>query len=212
MSARFASAYPKVRLTRSKMLTLDNRLLCAGAGAASFDAALAIIEYFGGRWLAQTVARYFVLDNIRPSQAAYAIPAHLIASDRKIAEADRWIRANISQKITVAELAGHIGMSERTFHRRLVASTGLSPRHYVQTIRIEMAKTLALSTSLTHDQIAAATGYLDTNAFRRAFKSQLGMTVNAFRNRAPPRAGGLDKSAEVFQRPGAQGAGRGRLR
>lgn len=180
LSPKFSARYRDTNVNSNRMITLDDRIICAGAGAAYFDATLAIISTTAGPWLSEMVASYFVVDRRRASQSAYMIPAHLISADPKIMQADRIIRQNISSKINIERLANELALSERSFHRRLVAVTGLSPRAYISAVRMEIAKNLVLSGKLSVDEIAEKVGYLDTNAFRRAFKSEVGMTVGGF--------------------------------
>ncbi|HBQ7202616.1 TPA: helix-turn-helix transcriptional regulator, partial [Klebsiella oxytoca] len=86
-----------------------------------------------------------------------------------------------STLLTTRELCRRLAISERTFHRRIKAETGESPKQFIDRIRCEMAR-LALETSAkTIKQIAADAGYADEGSFRRVFSRMTGMNPALYR-------------------------------
>ncbi|HBM3137857.1 TPA: helix-turn-helix transcriptional regulator [Klebsiella oxytoca] len=89
--------------------------------------------------------------------------------------------AYASTLLTTRELCRRLAISERTFHRRIKAETGESPKQFIDRIRCEMAR-LALETSAkTIKQIAADAGYADEGSFRRVFSRMTGMNPALYR-------------------------------
>lgn len=174
-------SYPSVKFQTDHMVIKDGRITTAGAGAAYFDAILSWIAIDAGASHAERIARYFVLNQGRASQVDFVIPLIDVLQDPRIAKADRWVRkADIEDK-SVAALARHLGMSPRSMQRYFNGTLRQSPRAFIQTVRLGMARTLLQTSQKSVDEIAILAGYSDTNAFRRAFRAQHGFTASAMR-------------------------------
>jgi transcriptional regulator GlxA family with amidase domain len=74
-------------------------------------------------------------------------------------------------------------LAERTFKRRFVSATGLTPIGYIQRLRIEDAKQRLERTDEPVDEISWRVGYEDAAFFRRLFKRTTGLTPGAYRKR-----------------------------
>ena len=55
---------------------------------------------------------------------------------------DRYIEQHLSQKISVAQLAGSVFLGESQFHSLFKAQIGITPHQYVLGKRVDMAKSL----------------------------------------------------------------------
>jgi transcriptional regulator GlxA family with amidase domain len=83
----------------------------------------------------------------------------------------------------VEEMVGRSRLAERTFKRRFVGATGLTPIAYVQRLRIEDAKRRLERTEDSVDEISWRVGYEDAAFFRRLFKRTTGLAPGAYRKR-----------------------------
>ncbi len=81
---------------------------------------------------------------------------------------------------TADEIAVVLGMSPRTFARRL-HDLGLGFRHIVDGLRLAMAESYLADSSLSLAEIAYLLGYADQSAFTTAFRRWTGTTPRAFR-------------------------------
>lgn len=81
---------------------------------------------------------------------------------------------------SMTEAASELGLSERTLCRSL-QSAGLSYRKLVEEFRVKLAVTLIASSQASAKGICYQLGFHDVNAFRRAFKSWTGKSVNQYR-------------------------------
>jgi len=97
----------------------------------------------------------------------------------------RKIRAaclNSPNKFPVAaDLASELGLSLRTFHRRL-AEDGLSYQSIVDEMRRSLATELLENTHMGIDQIAERVGFADATSFRKAFKKWTNRSPSDFRH------------------------------
>jgi AraC-like DNA-binding protein len=82
---------------------------------------------------------------------------------------------------TAAEIANEVGLSLRTFHRRL-AEDGLSYQFIVDEMRRSLATELLENTHMGIDQVAERVGFADATSFRKAFKKWTDRAPSDFRH------------------------------
>jgi transcriptional regulator GlxA family with amidase domain len=75
------------------------------------------------------------------------------------------------------------GLPDRTFIRRFVNATGMSPLDYVHALRLEEAKQILETEDLSIEAIAEQVGYEDTSFFGRLFRRKVGLTPAQYRLR-----------------------------
>jgi AraC-like DNA-binding protein/alkylhydroperoxidase/carboxymuconolactone decarboxylase family protein YurZ len=83
---------------------------------------------------------------------------------------------------TAGEMAGQLGLSLRTLHRRLAAD-GLSYQAILDGMRRSLAIELLENTQIAIDQLAERVGFADATSFRKAFKKWTGRSPGDFRLR-----------------------------
>jgi len=88
-------------------------------------------------------------------------------SPRRLAEVVDFIHANLSQRVTLADLATVAGVSESHFTRVFRASTGESPHRYVMQRRLEHARRELALSSRPIAEIATEAGFADQSHLTR---------------------------------------------
>ena len=96
-----------------------------------------------------------------------------------IAENLREVRENIAR---AAASAGR-DPSEVTLIACFRRAVGLTPQQYICHKRLDYAKQLLLTTSLTQKQIAGSSGFTDPLYFSRVFSRSIGMSPSDYRRR-----------------------------
>lgn len=96
-----------------------------------------------------------------------------------VKKALEYLEKNLTDKITMEELAGITGMSRFHFNRVFCTVTGLSPYAFHLHIRIEHAKHILL-TGKTAVETALDSGFTDQSHFSRYFKKIVGVTPGVF--------------------------------
>lgn len=86
----------------------------------------------------------------------------------------------------MAEIARGLGLSVRSFHRRL-SEHGLSFQSLTEETRRDLAEALLRDESHSLAEIAFLTGFSDQSAFTRAFKRWVGTTPATYRKDVSPR-------------------------
>jgi signal transduction histidine kinase/AraC-like DNA-binding protein len=82
---------------------------------------------------------------------------------------------------SVEKLAEHLNISRVQLYRKVKALMGISISDYINNIRLEKAKSMLESTSLTIAEIAYTIGFSSPNYFSTAFKNMYGTPPGSFR-------------------------------
>src|ERR1700688_4271461 len=117
LSPLFRQRYPRVRLDESRIIVQSNAVVTAGAALSHLDLALALIRRASPE-LAHLTARYLVVD-VRASQAAYAMPRHLVHTDPLVHKFERWARQRLAEGFSLDQAAAQLATSKRTLARRM---------------------------------------------------------------------------------------------
>jgi len=99
----------------------------------------------------------------------------------KLIEIVSRLRNNLSEKFTTRQLAKIIGLSERRFHDVFKLSFGVSPKKYLENLKIETSKDLLENTSLSLSEISEKLGYSSQFHFCNAFKKVLQISPSKYR-------------------------------
>lgn len=183
----FAAAYPAVRIHPERVLVISGLredLISSGASATWHDLVLYLIARYAGATTAQEIARMFALQWHQDGLTPYIVfEGRSDHGDAEIAGAQQWLARHFSVANPVEQAIRRSKLAERTFKRRFVAATGLTPIAYVQRLRIEDAKRRLERTDAPVDEISWRVGYEDAAFFRRLFRRTTGLAPGAYRKR-----------------------------
>lgn len=91
------------------------------------------------------------------------------------------VEANLSNRVTVEELAELAGLSRSHFSRAFQAATGEPPQEFIISRRIGRARDLLVKTDSPIAEIAASTGFTSHAHLSSAFKKRLGVSPATYR-------------------------------
>jgi transcriptional regulator GlxA family with amidase domain len=97
------------------------------------------------------------------------------------AKTHRFMRAHLSQTISLQQLAAHVGLSVSGFSHAYKRSTGVTPMTMLRQMRVETAKFYLLRERSSLAEIARETGFADAFHLSRAFKQTTGLSPHRFR-------------------------------
>jgi len=198
----FARRYPGVDLQISEILTEQNRILCSAAVTTSLNLAIRIVEKFAGAEIAAATAKMMLIDTNRASQSSYAsMPEVRQHSDELVARAQRYMEKSLRHGFNLNELARHLAVSERTLNRRFKLALDKAPLHYLQSLRVDVAKQLLESSGLKVDAVGDRVGYRDLSTFRRLFKRETGLSPRDYQRRFVRRRPGRTALADTHPSP-----------
>ena len=189
---RFAAEFPAVRVVPDVLFVEDAPIFTSAGTAAGIDLCLHLVRQAYGARAANGIARRMVVPPQREGgQAQFvAMPVPEVGAGALAPVLD-WILENLAQELTVADLAGRAGMSERTFARRFREETGTTPHRWLLTQRVAQADRLLESGDLGIDQVADLCGFGSATMLRHHFRRLRGTSPTRYRRAFGPAQAAL---------------------
>ncbi|MFF5149032.1 GlxA family transcriptional regulator [Kitasatospora aureofaciens] len=193
-AGQLAAEYPQIEVDADPIFIREGEVWTGAGISACLDLSLALVAEDFGEELALRVARQLVMYLKRPSgQSQFSVPLEPVSTTRRIEELRHHILRNLSDRLTVPDLAAHAHVSERQLVRIFKAELGTTPSAYVESARVELARHRLESGDDTLERIATACGFGTTDTMVRAFRRRLDTTPTDYRRRfrtsTPPPAG-----------------------
>jgi transcriptional regulator GlxA family with amidase domain len=179
---RLARGFPALSVDPESLYVVDGKIWTSAGVTTGIDMALALVEADLGAATANLIARHFVLYARRPgfqSQFSPLLGAQAEA-DTPFAGLMEWMQDNLEARLDVPMLARQAGLSERSFYRKFVDATGKTPAHFVETLRLDAARTL-LAKGVPLKTIASKVGLRSAARLGAAFERRFGMAPTLFR-------------------------------
>ena len=177
----FAERFRKASAAWGSALIQDGNIITSGGPLSWVDICLRMIRSLAGTETANKAADFAVVDTTPRSQEKYIPQGHLVCASPFLVRAECKIREDLGVLLSTKELASALSVSERTLHRRLKQLTGEAPKSFINRVRMDMAKTLLLTSDKQINSIALEIGYSDSAVFRRIFRKHVGMSPSDYR-------------------------------
>ncbi|MEE6163411.1 MULTISPECIES: GlxA family transcriptional regulator [unclassified Mycolicibacterium] len=189
LARQLAGRFPGVDVDAHALFAADGKYVTSAGVTAAIDMTLALIEHDGTAELARHVARRLLVFMPRPAHHAQLsvrlqTPVSHTAGLRTVVDA---INAEPQLEHSLASLAALIGVSPRHLGRLFSAEIGVSPRQYVDLVRLEAACAMLIAGVDGLDAIAARCGIGTGESLRRLFRRELGVTPSAYRSQLNSR-------------------------
>jgi transcriptional regulator GlxA family with amidase domain len=177
-----ADLYPLVEVD-SDVLFIDHGDVLMSAGAASgIDMCLHMIRQDFGSAVAADVARHMVMPPQRDGgQAPYIAHPEPGAGHGSLESTMEWMNERLVEPLTLAAIASHAGMSERSVSRKFKEQTGTSPLQWLVRQRIHHAQDLLETTDMSIEDIASHCGFGTSVAMRQHFAKHVKISPMAYR-------------------------------
>ena len=107
----------------------------------------------------------------------------LAIDDPDLAAAIRFIRDHADRPLSVTEVLANVPISRRTLEDRFSKILGRTVLQEIHATHLERAKALLAQTDLRIPDVASAAGFANSMHLHRLFRSHVGMTLTAYRNR-----------------------------
>lgn len=188
-AAQLAARHPNVEVD-ADVLYLDDGAVATSAGvAAGIDLCLHLVRTDHGAQAAARIARRMVVAPHRGGGQAQFLQRPLPATGDGLASTCTWVLDRLTERLTVADLAGHAGWAPRTFARHFRAETGTTPLRWITAQRLLEARRLLEATDLPIDQVAARAGLGTAANLRLQLARDTATTPTAYRHtyRGPRR-------------------------
>ncbi len=124
------------------------------------------------------IIREFVNNVIVENSSSRADNAELL-----IKKAVQYINDNYHKKISLDDIASHVGISKYYFSVLFKKEKDITFSSYLNSVRIEKAKQLLRNPQITINDIVDEVGFNDSQYFSKTFKKYVGMTVTEYRSK-----------------------------
>lgn len=185
-------AFPEL-IVSTHIFEIDRQRYTSSGGTASMDMMLRLIAGLPqGAELATATAELLVHDRVRDSGERQRVPLRLrLGSDQpQLVDAATIMEANLEDPLSLSELAGHVGISERQLERMFRGALDCTPSEYYMEIRLQHARQLLRSSSRSISDVARDCGFASGSHFARRYHRCFGLSPSEERRRS-----GLAQSA-----------------
>src|SRR5690606_22121850 len=134
----FQEAFPKANVFADLFEVDSNIYTCAG-GTAALDMMLKLIGEDFDENLVNKVCEQFLTDRVRSPTDRQRLPlrARLGVQNSKVLTIIELMEANLSEPLSLIEIADHVGLSRRQIERLFRQEMGRSPARYYLEIRLD---------------------------------------------------------------------------
>lgn len=137
----FRSMFPEVDLVDGNIISEEQGLYSSGGASSYWNLLLHLIEKYAGRQIAIHASKYFAIEIDRKTQSPFIMfNGQKKHEDEPIKQAQTFIENNVTERISVEELAVKFAIGKRHFERRFKKATNNTPIEYIQRVKIEAAK------------------------------------------------------------------------
>ena len=160
-----------------------DRITCSG-GAGVADLAAALIEQRLGAETARKTLRVLLIDDARPAGAPQPMPSLARegqARDESVRRAALLMEQHMSRPLTVAQIAGKVGLGARQLERRFLDELGETPAAVYRGMRLDYGRWLIEKAGRAVGEAAASAGFADSAHFARAFRKRWGFAPSTMR-------------------------------
>lgn len=183
-AAEFRDMFPEVDLIDGRIITEEQGLYSSGGATSYWNLLLHIVEKYTDRSLAIKIAKLFALEIDRKTQSPFVMfNGQKKHEDEPIKKAQEFIECNLTERISVDDLASKFAIGRRHFDRRFKKATNNTPAEYIQRVKIEAAKKWLENSHKNVNEVMYEVGYNDTKSFRTVFKKITGLSPIDYRNK-----------------------------
>lgn len=167
----FQEKYPQVEVYADLYEVDHNIYTCAG-GTASLDMMLHLMDQDFGEALVNRVCEQALTDRVRNQNDRQRLPlrARLGVQNSKVLSIIELMEANLSEPLSLLEIADYAGLSRRQIERLFRQEMGRSPARYYLEIRLDRARHLLTQSTLPVVEVAVACGFVSASHFSKCYR------------------------------------------
>lgn len=167
----FAEKFPQADVYADLYEVDGNIYTCAG-GTAALDMMLNLIGDDHDENLVNRVCEQALTDRVRNPHDRQRLPlrARLGVQNSKVLSIIELMEANLSEPLSLLEIADYAGLSRRQIERLFRQEMGRSPARYYLEIRLDRARHLLVQSSLPIVEVAVACGFVSASHFSKCYR------------------------------------------
>ena len=184
----FQEQFDEVAVTE-QLFTLDGQMMTCAGGLAGVDLMLKLIGDTHGERLAGEIADQMLHHPIRP---AHAPQRRTMGRGQEtlvpmVREAITLIEKHVAEPMRVPAIAKMLGVSQRQLERQFKHNIGCTVVQFGLLLRLQHARVLLISTSLSVREIATASGFNTLSHFAYSFGNCFGRRPSDYRQAWPEK-------------------------
>lgn len=187
---KLKARYPRVRYVDDVLYIYDGKIGCSAGSAAAIDLGIEVIRGDYGYRVANHVARRLVISAHRKGGQSQFVETPVIERPSQFARSLDWAMQNLASPIDIDRFARQAHMSRRTFDRRFKSTFNLSPKEWITTQRLGVARQLMETTGHDIEKIAELSGFANATTLRHHFRKVLGVSPKQYREQFGGRVNG----------------------
>lgn len=177
----FKQEFPKVNYVDDVLYVKEDRIGCSAGSASAIDLGIDIIRHDFGFGHANSVARRLVLPAHRAGGQKQFVEKTIPRGRNSFSETLDWAVMNISEDLTIDQLAKRANLTRRTFDRRFRHTFNQTPTQWLIERKLEIAKGRLESTEDSLESIAGQAGFANAITMRHNFNKYLAITPSQYR-------------------------------
>lgn len=103
------------------------------------------------------------------------------AKNHYVERAKENIRTQVHLPVSVTSVAETLGISDRYLYNLFIRHEGISPKQFINNVKLSYAEQLLQNSKFSVAEIAASVGFYDSMAFSRFFTQKKGISPSKFR-------------------------------
>jgi transcriptional regulator GlxA family with amidase domain len=181
-AAELARRHPAVTVDRDVLYVDEGDVLTSAGAAAGLDLCLHIVRRDHGAAVAGRTARLSVAPLERAGgQAQFVAHEPPAPQGSSLEPLLAWLVDNLHRPFTLADIAAHAAMSDRSLSRHFRRQTGTTPLRWMNRQRIRRAQQMLEDTDQPAERIGELVGFTSPTAFRERFREVVGVSPQAYR-------------------------------
>jgi AraC family carnitine catabolism transcriptional activator len=205
----FDEQFDEVEVTE-QLFTIDGNTMTCSGGLAGVDLMLRLVGDQHGERLAGEIADQMLYHPIRPATSPQrrTMGRGMETLVPMVREAISLIEKNISEPLSVPDIADSLGVSQRQLERQFKANIGCTVVQFGLLLRLQHARVLLIATDLSVREIATASGFNTLSHFAYSFGKCFGRRPSDYRQAWPEKdatpswPGTLSKFLEALENRG----------
>jgi len=163
---------------------MDGNIWTCAGGTAALDMMLALIGEDHDEDLVNRVCEQALTDRVRNPHDRQRLPlrARLGVQNAKVLHIIEFMEANISEPLSLVEIARYVGLSRRQIERLFQGQMGRSPARYYLEIRLDRARHLLMQSTIPVVDVAIACGFVSASHFSKCYREMYGKSPLQERN------------------------------
>jgi len=167
----FAEAFPKANVF-ADLFEIDSNIYTCAGGTAAMDMMFRLIGEDFDDNLVNRVCEQMLTDRVRSPSDRQRLPlrARLGVQNSKVLTIIELMEANLSEPLSLVEIAERVGLSRRQIERLFRQEMGRSPARYYLEIRLDRARHLLIQSTMPVVEVAVACGFVSASHFSKCYR------------------------------------------